>query len=500
MRWSDKPASLKQLTSLHGGVESAESDLLPSRAQLVPPSSGPVWRIGTTTFATHGVGPMWTRREILRAGGLGAVGLSLPRLLWAQQQESSLPASADACIVIYLNGGPSHLDMWDMKPNALAEIRGEFRPIASSAPGVSVCEHLPRLAGVMHRATLVRSMHHSVNNSHAAAVYVALTGHDRGEQGGGALATDHPPPGAVLARLRGTGASPLPYVVMPYRTQEGAGGPLQPGFLAGFIGPQYDPFWILEDPNAPQFHVPNLDLPAGVSATQLAERRNLLGAFDDGMPPVDAPGPAAMNPFQQQAFELLTSQAARQAFQIDREPAPLRDQYGRNIYGQSVLLARRLIEAGTRVVTVSWAPDANATWDTHGGNFTKLRNILLPQFDAACSSLLEDLAQRGMLERTLVAVLGDFGRSPRINNGAGRDHWNACYTVMLAGGGIKGGHVHGASDSTGARPVASPTTPADIIATIYHLLGVDPHHVIHDHLGRPHPVVINGNVVSALIE
>jgi hypothetical protein len=342
-------------------------------------------------------------------------------------------------------------------------------------------------------------MHHSVNNSHAAAVYVALTGHDRGEQGGGAKPTDHPPPGAVLAKLRPAGGNPLPYVTMPYRTQEGAGGPLQPGFLAGFIGPQYDPFWIVENPNAPQFNVPNLDLPGGITAGQLAERQELLTAFDGGVPPGLTNAVEAMNPFQQQAFELLTSNAARQAFRIENEAATVRDRYGRNIYGQSVLLARRLIEAGTRVVTMSWAPDANATWDTHGGNFTKLRDILLPQFDAACSSLLEDLEQRGMLERTLVAVLGDFGRTPRINGGAGRDHWNSCYTVMLAGGGIKGGYVHGASDSIGGRPLASPVSPADIVATMYRLFGVDHRHVIHDALNRPHTIVVNGNVVPALI-
>jgi hypothetical protein len=443
---------------------------------------------------------MWTRREFLRAGGLGAVGLTLPQLLFGQQQGApgNFTASADACIVIYLNGGPSHLDMWDMKPNAPVEIRGEFQPIATSMPGVLLSEHLPRLARQIHRTTLIRSMHHSVNNSHAAAVYVALTGHDRGEQGGGAKPTDHPPPGAVLAKLR-PGTTPLPYVTMPYRTQEGAGGPLQPGFLAGFIGPQYDPFWILENPDSPQFQIPNIGLPTGVTPQQLAERQGLLSAFDTGLHPEIHSALEAMNPFQQQAFELLTSQTARNAFRIENEPAHLRDQYGRNIYGQCVLLARRLVEAGTRVVTVSWAPDANATWDTHGGNFTKLRNQLLPQFDAAISSLLEDLDNRGLLDRTLVAVLGDFGRTPRVNGGAGRDHWNNCYTVMLAGGGIKTGYVHGASDSIGGRPLASPVAPADIVATMYRTLGINPHHVIHDALNRPHTVVVNGNTVQELL-
>ena len=206
-----------------------------------------------------------------------------------------------------------------------------------------------------------------------------------------------------------------------------------------------------------------------------------------------------MDDVQHQAFDLLTSKDAQRAFQLDAEPRKLRDRYGRNIYGQSVLLSRRLIEAGTRVVTVSWAPDANATWDTHGQNFSKLKKTLLPQFDAACSSLIEDLAQRGMLERTLVAVLGDFGRTPKINANAGRDHWNACYTIMLAGGGVKAGYVHGASDRTGSLPASSHVSPGDIVATIYRLLGVDHRHTLYDALDRPHAVVPKARVVQPLI-
>lgn len=445
---------------------------------------------------------MWTRRELLRAGGLGAIGLSLPRLLAADEarrQEASSSAKADACIVIYLNGGPSHLDMWDMKPDGPVEIRGEFNPIASSLPGVQVCELLPGLSRHMHRATLVRSMNHSVNNAHAAAVYAALTGHDRGEQGGGAKPTDHPPPGAVLAKLRPTPGHTLPYVTLPYKTQEGAGGPLQPGFLAGFLGASYDPFWVLDDPNSPSFRVNNLNLPDGVSPGRMSERSRLLESLGRRLSLRTDRSLAALDDFQHQAFDLLTTDAAQRAFQLDAEPAETRERYGRNIYGQSVLLARRLIEAGTRVVTMSWAPDANATWDTHGGNFAKLRNPLLPQFDAACSSLLDDLDQRGLLERTLVAVLGDFGRTPKINAGAGRDHWNACYSILLAGGGIKAGYVHGASDRSGALPLESPVSPADIVATIYRLLGIDPQTLIYDALHRPHTISPNGRVVHELI-
>jgi hypothetical protein len=443
---------------------------------------------------------MWARRDMLRVGGVGAVGLSLPGLLRAEQEKSNrISAAADSCIIIYLNGGPSHLDMWDMKPDAPAELRGEFRPIETSQSGVLVSEHLPELAQSMHRATLVRSMQHSVNNSHAAAVYAAMTGHDRGEMGGGAKPDDHPSPGAVLAKLRPSPADRLPYVTLPYKTKEGAAGPLQPGFLAGFIGAGYDPFWVLDDPNSTNFRVRNLALPGNISQDRMTERSRLLTSLDRGLGRQTDRSLEAIDDFQRRAFELLTSNAAQKAFRIDAEPDALRDKYGRNIYGQSVLLARRLIEAGTRVVTMSWAPDANATWDTHGGNFTKLKNTLLPQFDTACSGLIEDLADRGRLDRTLVAVLGDFGRTPKINGNAGRDHWNGCYTVMLAGGGVKAGSVYGSSDRIGAQPATNRASPGDVVSTMYRLLGVDHEHLLYDSLARPHQVVPEGRVIRELI-
>lgn len=454
---------------------------------------------GSNSFPRR-VGSRFNRREFLRVGALGGVGLTLPQLL-ASNATGSAPR-ADACIVIFLNGGPSHLDMWDMKPDAPSEIRGPFQSIPTTVPGVHLCEFLPRLAQQMHRCTLVRSMNHSVNNSHAAAVYAALTGHDRGEQGGGAKPEDHPNMGSVLAKLRPAAPTAFPYVALPYKTKEGAGGPLQPGFLGGIIGANHDPFWVLEDANAPDFRVRNLTLPEDVSAARMASRGELLTALE--RPFLQQQGRAAvayevMNDFQKRAFNMLASDTTRRAFQIEQETARVRESYGRNIYGQSVLLARRLIEGGTRVVTMSWAPDANATWDTHGDNFNKLKNTLLPQFDAAASSLLAELADRGMLDRTLVAVLGDFGRTPRINNAAGRDHWNACYSILLAGGGLKEGLVYGASDRTGSSPAERPVSPGDIIATLYHLLGVSPHTNIYDVLGRPHPLVPTGRVMEELI-
>jgi hypothetical protein len=419
---------------------------------------------------------------MLQVGSAGVLGLTLPQLL--QARESRQGARADHCIVIFLNGGPSHLDMWDMKPEAPAEVRGQFKPIASSVPGIFLSEHLPRLAKQMHHGALIRSAHHSVNNAHAAAVYVGLTGHDRGDAKVAISAgpNDYPAIGSVMAHVRPPEKLAVPFVSMPYITKEGAGGPPQPGFFGGWLGRTYDPLFVLRDPNAANFGMPELAPRSDSSSERLAARQELLQRL--------ARGPSRtgqdMSALQARAFDLLTGPAVQQAFQLDREPADVRQRYGRNIYGQSVLLARRLIEAGTRVASISWAPDANATWDTHGNNFTKLKNELLPQLDAAVSSLLADLAERGLLARTVVAVMGEFGRTPKINgSNGGRDHWNFCYSLLLAGGGIKGGTIFGASDRIGAQPSLNPVRPADIIATIYECLGIPADLELHDRLARP---------------
>jgi hypothetical protein len=418
---------------------------------------------------------------MLQVGAASYLGLNLPTLLRADQSRPTT-ATADACIVIFLNGGPSHLDMWDPKPEAPAEIRGEFKPIPTSVPGVFFGEHLPKFARQMHRCTLIRSAHHSVNNAHAAAVYCALTGHDRGEIGGGARPDDYPAIGSVVGLQRPPHGAVVPHVLLPFVTKEGAGGPPQPGFFGGWLGKPHDPLIILKDPNAADFGLPELTLGPDIDPDRFDARKALEArlAATRNRTRDDLDGIRA------KAYDLLTSKAMREAVRIDREPAKVRDAYGRNIYGQSVLLSRRLIEAGVRVACVSWAPDANATWDTHGNNFTKLKNELLPQLDAAFSTLMDDLSDRGLLERTLVCVMGDFGRTPKINGqGAGRDHWNFCYSLVLAGGGVKGGYVHGASDKIGAKPSRNPVTPADVIATIYECLGV-PHDLeLHDRLARP---------------
>jgi hypothetical protein len=438
---------------------------------------------------------------MLQIGGIGMLGLTLPRLLQASRESVMQPATADACILIFLNGGPSHLDMWDMKPDAPAEVRGEFKPIRSSVPGLLLSEHLPRLAGLMHHCTLVRSLHHSVNNAHAAAVYTSLSGQDRGDatRAIGASPEDYPAIGAVLAHKRPPQTAVIPYVSMPYITAEGRGGPPQPGFFGGWLGRNHDPLFVLRDPNEPGFGMPELTPGEDMPTPRLDARRAL--AFNLGLAQRRSErSTQEMDGFQAKAFDLLTSPATQRAFRIDREPPRIRDSYGRNIYGQSVLLARRLIEAGTRAACISWAPDANATWDTHGGNFTKLRNELLPQLDAAVSSLLADLRDRDMLRRTLVVVMGEFGRTPKVNAGAGRDHWNYCYTAMLAGGGTKGGYIHGASDKIGGQPSSQPVLPAELIATIYECLGIPPDLELRDRLHRPFTLVPWGKPIHDLLD
>ena len=445
-----------------------------------------------------------SRRSMLEIGGSLALGLNLPRLLHAEEESSErkglFKPSADACIMIFLDGGPSHLDMWDMKPNAPLEIRGEFKPIASSLPGVVVSEHLPYFSRQIHLGSLIRSAHHSVNNSHGAAVYTSLTGHDRGELGGRAQPTDNPAIGSVVGLCRPPKATVVPYVAMPYITAEGAGGPPQPGFFGGWLGRSHDPLFVLKDPSSADFGMPEMSLPQGVGPARFQARRRLEGEI--GGIPAGLSSDVRLkdvNRFQAKAFDLLTANDAQRAFQIEREDPKNRDRYGRNIYGQSVLMARRLIEAGTRVVSISWAPDANATWDTHGNNFKTLKNKLLPQLDAAVSSLLDDLQARRMLERTLVVVMGEFGRSPKVNAAAGRDHWNFGYSLFMAGGGIRAGHVHGASDKIGARPHSDPVTPAEIIATIYHCMGIAHDLELHDQFQRPLTVVPNGKPIAGVL-
>jgi hypothetical protein len=429
---------------------------------------------------------------MLQIGTIGAFNLALPQLFAA---ERSGRAKAESCILVFLNGGPSHLDMWDMKPDLPQEMRSTFQPIATTVPGVQVCEHLPKLARRIDKCALVRSVHHD-QVAHAPAVYTALTGVKTNVKAGivGAKATDHPAVGSVIGSFRPPKSQVMPYVLMPYLTAEGAGGPPQPGFLGGWLGKANDPFLVLQGGRPDGFNLPALVPGAGMTTERVHDRRGLLS----GLNRTTASTTQEMSALQARACDLLTSPAAQKAFQLEQEPDRVRDAYGRNIYGQSMLLARRLVEAGTRLSCISWAPDANATWDTHGGNFAKLKDQLLPPFDRSFSALLDDLSDRGLLEKTLVVVMGEIGRTPKINGGAGRDHWEFCYTVLLAGGGVKGGFVYGSSDRRGAYPSTNPVTAGDIISTIYHGMGIESDQTIRDREDRPVPIVPDGVPIREL--
>jgi hypothetical protein len=418
-----------------------------------------------------------------------------------QQPPDAKRGRAKSCILLFLAGGPSHLDMWDMKPAAPPEVRGEFKPVATTVPGLQLSEHLPRLARQARRFALVRAAHHRVSNAHWAATYFALTGEDRGDF---TIAippgpNDYPAIGSVLTHLRPPERPIVPFVSLPYVTAEGAGGPPQPGIYGGWLGRSYDPLLITKDPNTPGFGIPELTLRAEVDPGRLDDRKGLLGRLNGRLDALARSGAAQLlDTYQQRAFSLLTSDATRRAFDLAKEPPRLRDAYGRNIYGQSVLLARRLVEAGTRMVTLKWAPDANSTWDTHGQNFVKLKKELLPQLDASLSSLLDDLADRGLLDETLVLCMGEFGRSPRVNGAAGRDHWPRCYSLLLAGGGVRGGLIYGQSDRIGSDPADNPVTPHDLLATFYNLLGIAPELELPDQLGRPVRLAGPGRVIQEL--
>lgn len=444
-----------------------------------------------------------TRRNMLQIGAIGALNLSLPQLLAAKEQRQVDRAPrADSCILVFLNGGPSHLDTWDMKPDLPSEMRSEFAPIATDLPGIQVCEHLPKLSRRLSKLTLVRAVHHD-QVAHAPAVYTALTGLRTNVRAGivGAKVTDHPAIGSVVGAFRPPKSPVMPYVLMPHLTAEGAGGPPQPGFLGGWLGKSSDPLLVLQGSTPDSLNMPAMSPGIGMTPTRVQDRKALLNFFNQQSTVHATTQARELAGLQAKACELLTSPAAQRAFEIEQEPVKLRDSYGRNIYGQSLLLARRLVEAGTRLACISWAPDANATWDTHGGNFTKLKNQLLPPFDASFCSLLDDLSDRGLLDRTLVVAMGEIGRTPKINGGAGgagRDHWEHCYTVLMAGGGIKPGYVHGSSDRRGAYPSTNPVSAADIIATIYHALGIPAEQEIRDREGRPVQLVPDGNAVREL--
>jgi hypothetical protein len=427
------------------------------------------------------------RRQLLRAGTLGFAGLSLSRLLEAEAAASTGSGAGkkiSSCILLFYYGGPSHLDTWDLKPRAPREVSGEFRPIATRVPGIQVCEHMPMCAGVANHLAIVRSLHHPMRNHNSAALE-ALCGRtpERGDLE--LLSTDpNSPPtyGAVLSHQSPGRAGVPAHVSLPhvmYNVVE------LPGQTAGFLGAAHDAFRVTRDPNEPGFQAGALELPADLPLGRLDDRRSLLSLVDArARKTEDLP----MSVSQRRAFELLHSEKVRRAFDLTREAPTVRDRYGRNTLGQSLLLARRLVESGVRFVNVNdkVVNGQISNWDSHENNFGRLKNDLLPPADRGFSALIEDLEERGLLESTLVVALAEFGRTPKVNKQAGRDHWPDCFTMVLAGGGIRGGTVYGASDRIGAYPALDPVTPGDLAATLFWRFGLNPQSTIRDFTGRPY--------------
>ena len=450
----------------------------------------------------------FSRRRALKVGGLGLLGLSLPKLLRAEALQSPKTgpgARARSVIFLYQFGGPSHIDMFDMKPDAPEAVRGLHRPVSSKADGIQISEHLPRLARVMDKVTLIRSMHHHMHN-HNPASYYALTGH--------APPVDDitlrdspelfPAYGSVVDDLAPVGGAMPTFVAMPWVIGDGT---ITPGQGASFLGKMHDPLLITRDPNRPDFKLPELNLPANVSYERLMHRRSIQKMIDKQSSLLEQSAQArGLDAYYEKALAMLDSPTLRDAFNLSNEPDKVRDSYGRTTYGQSCLLARRLVEAGTKFVTAYFSAniggDVGSGWDTHGNNDKKMFPVLekyhLPMTDQTLPTLLEELDQRGLLDTTLVVWMGEFGRTPKINEKASRDHWPDCYTVLLAGGGVKRGFVHGGSDKTAAHPTTDPVRPEDLAATIYYLLGIDPHSEIHAPGNRP-VLISEGNPVMEVM-
>ncbi len=432
------------------------------------------------------------RRDFVRVGAAGLFGASftLPGLLAAQARaaDSASSAKAKSLIYIVLEGGLSTIDTFDMKPDAPAEFAGPFRPIDSNVPGVQVCEHLPLVSKHMDKFSLIRSFNQR-SSDHGAADHYMLTGYfpRAGFNPGLSPNNMYPAHGSIIAKKLGARGSVPPYVCLPQMPNSGG---------AAYLGPSAAPFTIEADPSSPKFSVPDILPPLDLAADRLNARNELLAKVDRFQRRAESSTnthAAAVNAFRQQAYGLMTSTEAKQAFDIHREPEKLRDEYGRNTLGQSCLMARRLVEAGVRCVTVD-----HTNWDTHDNNFNMLKDNLLPKLDSALSGLFRDLKDRGLWDSTLVVISGEFGRTPRINKNAGRDHWGPVYTVALGGGGIQGGRVVGKSDARAEKPAEDPHGPEDLAATICHLMGINPEEEFYTPEGRPVKIANNGRPLSML--
>jgi hypothetical protein len=430
------------------------------------------------------------RREMLQIGYSGLLGLGLPSILSHQVRAgtSGIPAGRPSqkpksILIVFLTGAASHHDTFDMKPDAPAEVRGEFNPIATSVPGLQICEHLPLLAQRASKYALIRTLSHEDNN-HLMSTHYVLTGE---LQPGGffdkvASRDDWPSYAAGCAYLRPRDDGIPTGVNLPTYLVE---GPLTwPGQHAGFLGPKYDPWQITGDPSKPDFRVNNLTLAAGMDVARLDHRQSLLSSFNQQQQRLaDSAVSRRLTSEQGLAFSMLTSNRLSQAFQLEREPDAVRDRYGRHTTGQSLLLARRLIEAGVPVVQTNIGRVQN--WDNHGDIFPTLKKRLLPPLDQGMAALLDDLESHGLQNDTLVLMLGEFGRTPKINSGRGRDHWGPCFFGLFAGAGVQGGNVIGKSDKTGAYPATTAYSPHDIGATVYQALSIPLDVEVRDRFNRP---------------
>jgi hypothetical protein len=466
-------------------------------------------------------GPFPSRREWLRVGGLGALGLALPSLLRSSARgaeaigtgTSTAPATAlprfgraKSCILLFLAGGPPQHETFDPKPDAPAEIRDGFRSIPTRVPGVHFCETLPHTARIAHRLSVIRSMTTDID-AHSTSGAFMLTGYEPSTK------AENVPPGpqdwpslaAVVGALKPSIRSPMSSVVLP-EILANDGNIVWPGQDGGFMGPAWHPLVMRCDPTTLPIRIEGLTRLQEVSEVRLEDRRALLqqmeSHFTAGLRNEQAD---AWDLSHRKAFEMLHADASRRAFELERESSALREAYGHHKFGQSALLARRLVEAGTRLVQVNWPREGKAEvagsplWDTHANNAGRVRDVLCPQFDRTFATLVEDLSDRGLLDETLVIAMGEFGRSPKINGVGGRDHWGSCFSIALAGGGVPGGQVIGSSDRIGGYPDSRPFRPRDLAATVFHLLGLSPSAEFVDALGRPRPLTDGGTPIREIV-
>lgn len=449
-----------------------------------------------------------SRREALQIGGLGTLGVSLPHLLRTDAvaspagQATGAFGSAKRVILLFMWGGPAHQDTWDLKPEGPVENRGEFLPISTNVPGIQISEHFPLISRQADKLAIIRSVGQDDNN-HSTGAHAGLTGrrHERQAENFSASENDFPHIGSVVSKLRPNRSGLPTFVALPDIIATTAGA-VTPGQDGGILGKRYDPFQITEHPDEDDFSIASLTLPNSLTDIRMRRRRDLLGQVDQLARVVDrSPGVRAMDAFYQRALDMVLSRETRTAFDLSSVSEDERWRYGWHTFGQSVLLARRLVESGVKLVTVYWHREkvsVDSSWDTHALNFQEMRNRLMPSVDRPIAALLEDLQSSGLLDETLVIWNSEFGRTPRINKNAGRDHWGPCNSVVMAGGGVPGGQVYGASDERAAYPIRDKVTQDDVAATVYHLLGIDPETLIHDRLNRPFPVAL-GKPIGPLL-